>query len=162
MYNFPTTGNGSGQTVAIIELGGGYRKADLDTYFKGLKLNSPSVTAVSVDNGKNTPGSDADGEVMLDIEVVGAVANGAKIAVYFAPNTDQGFVDAIIDAAHDYDAKAFRDLDQLGRTGRFVERTIPQRHELRIAGCRDSRRHRDSRFGRQRIDRWRRRQETPC
>src|SRR5207253_768425 len=23
MYNFPTTGNGSGQTVAIIELGGG-------------------------------------------------------------------------------------------------------------------------------------------
>jgi kumamolisin len=101
MYNFPTAGNGSGQTVAIIELGGGYRKTDLDAYFKGLKLNSPSVTAVSVDSGKNTPGSDADGEVMLDIEVVGAVANGAKIAVYFAPNTDQGFVDAIINAAHD-------------------------------------------------------------
>jgi len=101
MYNFPTTGNGTGQTVAIIELGGGYQKADLDAYFKGLKLKSPSVTAVSVDNGKNTPGSDADGEVMLDIEVVGAVANGAKMAVYFAPNTDQGFVDAIIDAVHD-------------------------------------------------------------
>ncbi len=101
MYNFPTAGNGSGQTVAIIELGGGYRKTDLDTYFKGLKLNSPNVTAVSVDGGKNTPGSDADGEVMLDIEVVGAVANGAKIAVYFAPNTDKGFVDAITDAVHD-------------------------------------------------------------
>ncbi len=101
MYNFPTAGNGSGQTVAIIELGGGYQKADLDAYFKGLKLNSPNVTAVSVDGGKNTPGSDADGEVMLDIEVVGAVANGAKIAVYFAPNTDKGFVDAITDAAHD-------------------------------------------------------------
>ena len=64
-------------------------------------LNSPSVTAVSVDGGKNTPGSDADVEVMLDIEVVGAVANGAKIAVYFAPNTDKGFVDAITDAVHD-------------------------------------------------------------
>lgn len=101
MYNFPTAGNGSGQTVAIIELGGGYRKADLDTYFKGLKLNSPSITAISVDNGKNTPGSAADGEVMLDIEVVGAVANGAKIAVYFAPNSDKGFVDAITDAVHD-------------------------------------------------------------
>src|SRR3954462_15645193 len=101
MYNFPTTGNGSGQTVAIIELGGGYRKADLDAYFKSLKLSTPSVTAVSVDGGKNTPGSDADGEVMLDIEVIGAVANGAKIAVYFAPNTDQGFVDAITNAAHD-------------------------------------------------------------
>jgi len=101
MYNFPTAGNGSGQTVAIIELGGGYQKADLDTYFKGLNLNSPSVTAVSVDGGANTPGSDADGEVMLDIEVVGAVANGAKMAVYFAPNTDKGFVDAITDAVHD-------------------------------------------------------------
>ncbi|MFL6417584.1 MAG: protease pro-enzyme activation domain-containing protein [Bryobacteraceae bacterium] len=101
MYNFPTTGNGNGETVAIIELGGGYLKADLDAYFKGLKLNSPSVTAVSVDGGKNAPGSDADGEVMLDIEVVGAVANGAKIAVYFAPNTDKGFVDAITDAVHD-------------------------------------------------------------
>jgi kumamolisin len=101
MYNFPTVGNGSGQTVAIIELGGGYKTTDLDTYFKGLKLATPSVTAVSVDGGKNTPGSDADGEVMLDIEVVGAVANGAKLAVYFAPNTDKGFVDAITDAVHD-------------------------------------------------------------
>ncbi|MFL6449647.1 MAG: protease pro-enzyme activation domain-containing protein [Bryobacteraceae bacterium] len=101
LYNFPTAGNGSGQTVAIIELGGGYKTADLDAYFKSLKLKSPSVTAVSVDGGKNTPGSDADGEVMLDIEVVGAVANGAKIAVYFAPNTDKGFIDAITDAVHD-------------------------------------------------------------
>src|SRR3954453_7938451 len=101
MYNFPTVGNGSGQTIAIIELGGGYRKADLDTYFKGLKLTTPSVTAISVDGGKNAPGADADGEVMLDIEVVGAVANGAKIAVYFAPNTDKGFVDAITNAVHD-------------------------------------------------------------
>ena len=101
-------------------------KSDLDTYFKGLKLNSPSVTAVSVDDGKNTPGSDADGEVMLDIEVVGAVANGAKIAVYFAPNTDQGFVDAIIRCRARHDAEAFRYLDQLGSSGRFVERTITQ------------------------------------
>ena len=38
---------------------------------------------------------------MLDIEVVGAVAPGAKIAVYFAPNTDQGFIDAITTAVHD-------------------------------------------------------------
>ena len=38
---------------------------------------------------------------MLDIEVAGAVAQNAKIVVYFAPNTDQGFVQAITDAAHD-------------------------------------------------------------
>ena len=52
----------------------------------------------------NLPTGDAsgpDGEVMLDIEVVGAVAPAAKIVVYFAPNTDAGFLDAITTAAHD-------------------------------------------------------------
>src|SRR5437764_948374 len=101
LYNYPTGVTGKGQTVAIVELGGGYKPADLTAYFKSLGLATPSVTAVSVDGGKNTPGSDADGEVMLDIEVIGAVANGANIAVYFAPNTDQGFVDAITNAVHD-------------------------------------------------------------
>ncbi len=32
-YNFPTSVNGKGQTIAIIELGGGYTQSDLDTYF---------------------------------------------------------------------------------------------------------------------------------
>jgi kumamolisin len=38
---------------------------------------------------------------MLDIEVAGAIAPDAQIAVYFAPNTDQGFFDAITTAIHD-------------------------------------------------------------
>ena len=102
-YNFPSSVNGSGQTAAILELGGGFSQTDLDTYFKGLGLTPPSVTAVSVDGGTNSPGTDtdADGEVMLDIEVLGSVAPGAKIVVYFAPNTDQGFIDALSTAVHD-------------------------------------------------------------
>jgi kumamolisin len=59
---------------------------------------------VSVDHGKNHPTGDAngpDGEVMLDIEVVGAVAPQANIAVYFAGNTDAAFLDAITTAIHD-------------------------------------------------------------
>jgi kumamolisin len=103
LYNFPTDVTGAGQTIAILELGGGYSAADLDTYFSGLNLQTPSVTAVSVDNGQNSPGSSADGEVMLDIEVAGAVAPGANIAVYFAPNTDQGFSDGIAQAVQDTD-----------------------------------------------------------
>src|SRR6201999_281747 len=74
------------------------------TYFKGLGVTAPSVTAVGVDGGQNTPAGDpnsADGEVMLDIEVAGAVAPQATIAVYFAPNTDAGFLDAITTAIHD-------------------------------------------------------------
>jgi kumamolisin len=105
LYNFPTAGSGSGQTVAIIELGGGYSASDLSAYFSALKISpAPSVTAVSVDGASNQPVGDpnsADGEVLLDIEVVGAIATQAKIAVYFAPNTDQGFLDAITTAVHD-------------------------------------------------------------
>jgi kumamolisin len=102
-YNFPTGVNGAGQAAAILELGGGYSQTDLDNYFKSLGLTTPSVSAVSVDGGANSPGTDpnADGEVMLDIEVLGAVAPGAKIVVYFAPNTDQGFIDALSTAVHD-------------------------------------------------------------
>jgi kumamolisin len=103
LYDFPA-GDGSGETIGLIELGGGFVPADLTTYFKGLGVAAPNVTAVAVDGGANTPTHDAngpDGEVMLDIEVAGAVAPGAKIAVYFAPNTDQGFIDAVTQAVHD-------------------------------------------------------------
>ena len=99
LYNFPA-GDGSGQIIAIIELGGGYVQADLDTYFSGLGLATPSISAVSVDGGSNQPGGDADAEVMLDIEVSGALAPAAQLVVYFAANTDQGFYNAISQAAH--------------------------------------------------------------
>ena len=105
LYDYPTAVTGAGQTVALIELGGGFATADLTTYFTGLGLKTtPSVTAVSVDGAINKPVGDpnsADGEVLLDIEIVGAIAPAAKIAVYFAPNTDQGFLDAITHAVHD-------------------------------------------------------------
>jgi kumamolisin len=102
-YNFPANASGAGQTIGIIELGGGYRQADLTAYFKTLGLAAPGITAVSVNGGKNSPSkpSSADGEVMLDIEVAASVAPGAKIAVYFTPNTSQGFLDAITTAVHD-------------------------------------------------------------
>jgi kumamolisin len=102
-YNFPAKSSGVGQTIGVIELGGGYRKADLTAYFKTLGLPAPAITAVSVNKGKNKPSTpnSADGEVMLDIEVAASVASGAKVAVYFSPNTDQGFMDAITTAVHD-------------------------------------------------------------
>jgi kumamolisin len=103
LYNFPV-GAGQGECIAIIELGGGYRTTDLQRYFTGLHVSQPRVLAVSVDHGKNHPtgsGNGPDGEVMLDIEVAGAIAPGAKIVVYFAPNTDAGFLDAIAAAIHD-------------------------------------------------------------
>ena len=103
LYKFPTGLNGTGQCIAIIELGGGFRPADIQAYFTGLGLAVPNVKAISIDGGTNHPtnANSADAEVMLDIEVAAAVAPKATIAVYFAPNTNKGFLDAITTAIHD-------------------------------------------------------------
>ena len=103
LYAYPS-GTGAGEAIAIIELGGGYRSADLTTYFSEIAVPKPGVTAVQVDHAKNRPTGQAtgpDGEVMLDIEVAGAIAPGANIVVYFAPNTDAGFLDGISAAIND-------------------------------------------------------------
>ncbi len=103
-YDFPANLNGAGQCIAILELGGGYNAADLSQFFGNLNIPVPQVSAIPVDGGANAPTGDpnsADAEVALDIEVAGAVAPGASIAVYFAPNTDQGFLDALTTAIHD-------------------------------------------------------------
>lgn len=103
IYQFPTGVDGTGQTIGIIELGGGYSQTDVKNYFASIKVKQPKVTAVLVDGATNSPtnANSADGEVLLDIEVAGAVAPGASIVVYFAPNTDQGFQDALTTAIHD-------------------------------------------------------------
>jgi kumamolisin len=116
LYDFPQGLDGTGQCIALIELndlntstnqvtGAGFDPSDLQTFFSNLHLPTPQVVVVSTDGGANKPGPDpnADGEVTLDIEVSGAIAPGAKIAVYFAPNTSQGFIDALAQAIHDTD-----------------------------------------------------------
>lgn len=104
LYDFPQGLDGSGQSIGIIELGGGYDTSDLQSYFSKLGIQMPNVLSVSVDGATNSPTGSAngpDGEVMLDIEVVGAIAPKSKIVVYFGPNTDIGFLDAIDAAIHD-------------------------------------------------------------
>jgi kumamolisin len=105
IYNFPPGLDGSGQTIGIIELGGGYRPSDLDAYFSSLGLPTPTVIPVSVDGGTNAPSSanSDDAEVVLDIQVAGAAAPGAKFVVYFGPNdaASNGFLDALTKAIHD-------------------------------------------------------------
>lgn len=103
-YNFPNNADGTGQCIGIVELGGGHAQTDLDSYFAKLNLSSPNIVTVSVDGITNAPVGDAnsaDGEVMLDIEVAGGVAPNATIAMYYAPNTDIGFLDAITTAIND-------------------------------------------------------------
>jgi len=105
LYDFPKGLDGSGQSVGILEFGGGYSTKDLQAYFSGLGINPlPNVLSVSVDGGGNSPSGDPSGpdaEVALDIEIIGSIAPKADIYVYFAPNTDAGFIDAVTAAVHD-------------------------------------------------------------
>ncbi len=121
-YNFPTPANGAtGQTIAILEFSGpasinptcGFAQSDIDGFINNLnattgsQLVSTQVKSVTVDPSADSPGNvpggsasnfsagDADVEVALDIEIVVSVAQNANVVVYFAPITEQGWVDAI-------------------------------------------------------------------
>lgn len=102
-YNFPMNYTGKGFVCAIIELGGGITQGDLNTYFGQRNLPVPNVKTFLVDGAENKPDGPqgADGEVLLDVEVAAAIAPGAEFRVYFAKNTDQGFLDAINQAVSD-------------------------------------------------------------
>jgi subtilase family serine protease len=93
---------GMGQTLAIVTL------AALDVgapeYFwqniVGLPNSSRTVTVTNVDGGPGAPSDAAGtGETDLDVEQSGALAPGANVIVYQAPNTDSGFADAFFMAA---------------------------------------------------------------
>jgi hypothetical protein len=46
LYDFPTSANGTGECIALIELGGGFKSKDLQTYFQQLGIALPKVTSV--------------------------------------------------------------------------------------------------------------------
>ena len=96
VYDFPAGLDGTGVCIGIIELGGGYSQQDLDTSSLPPAGHAQRRRRQRRrrDQRLRHP-SGADGEVELDIEVAGSIAPGATIAVYFAPNSEQGFIDAI-------------------------------------------------------------------
>jgi kumamolisin len=92
-YQWPTPADApGGGGIAIVELGGGWLPADMKKFFAAVGANSsPSITDVSVDGTKNSPGvdTDSDGEVALDIQLAGAAyfkatGRAATIRVYWA------------------------------------------------------------------------------
>ena len=113
LYNFPRDVDGSGQTIAILELDGGFHAAELTAYFQELGVRQPTVTVVPFPGGgANNPGVNAldpfcrDAEVMLDLQVAGAMAPGANILVYFArDDSDESFLAAMSAIVHDSERK---------------------------------------------------------
>jgi kumamolisin len=85
-------------SIAIIELGGGYYKSDLDAYWKHIGLKTkPNIYDKLVDGAYNKPGKNKgyDIEVALDIQIVGGIVPNSDIYVYFAPNTFSSFINAL-------------------------------------------------------------------
>jgi kumamolisin len=93
---------GKGRTLGIVTLAN-FTPSDVFAYWSSLDLSvDPNrLTVVNVDGGPGAP-SDLSGsdETTLDVEQSGGIAPGAKIVVYQAPNTSQGFLDAFAAAIH--------------------------------------------------------------
>jgi kumamolisin len=100
-YDFPD-GDGSGQTIGLLEFGGGYFPDDLAAFGRAAGLTSlPTVVPISVDKMPTNTNDEAVGEVMLDIEVVAGICPKATIPVWFSQFTEKGWVDALDAAMHD-------------------------------------------------------------
>lgn len=106
LYSFPEDTDGTGRTLAVITITGGWRQADIDAYFAQLGLRTPVIRTVEIDGTGNAPGpaaeapTPADIEAVLDVQVAGALAPGAELVNYFAPNTDSGILNALRSAVH--------------------------------------------------------------
>lgn len=102
-YQLPQGGCPGGGVIGILELGGGWTQADLDKFSSNNGLPPITVTDVPVSGGANSPGQEADAEVLLDIEVAAAVyyyATGTMptIKMFWAPNQFTSF-EAVVKAA---------------------------------------------------------------
>jgi kumamolisin len=129
VYEFPEDATGRGQSITLIELGGGFYAADMREYFRRLGLRAAALTVRQVEGARNSPAARAEvrrfwdslpeknsageppsagglrGEQVervgwtiestMDIQLAAALAPGARIAVYFAPPTAHGKLQAI-------------------------------------------------------------------
>lgn len=130
-YGFPPRLDGEGQTVGLIEFGGGFHPGDIEQFCNRLGIPSPHITVVEIGSGANRPAPPheiyrfldvVDGkltlaakaeqsdafvaaqstvEVTMDLEILAALAPAAHIVVYFASADGQGLYHAINRAVHD-------------------------------------------------------------
>jgi kumamolisin len=101
LYNRGITGQG--QTIGIVTLAG-FDPNTAYHFWNTVLAMTPKqqnrITVYNVDNGPGAP-SEAAGsaESDLDVEQSGALAPGANVVVYQAPNSDAGYADAFFAAA---------------------------------------------------------------
>ncbi|HEY6121803.1 MAG TPA: S53 family peptidase [Pyrinomonadaceae bacterium] len=110
LYNFPVSHMGAGQSLGLLEFGGGFRRHELNSYFTSLGAAIPRVIVKEIAPGSNRPRGkrgtlNSDTEVYMDLELVASLAPRATIVAYFGENTEQGWIRtlqaAILDPRHD-------------------------------------------------------------
>jgi kumamolisin len=103
IYDFPTGADLSRQCIGLLEFGGGVEQQDVAAYFAKIGVAAPNVQIVALDGVNTDPQADPEstGEVMLDIDVAGAMAPGAKLAVYFSTFDEKGIIDCLSAAIND-------------------------------------------------------------
>jgi len=93
-YRFPE-GDGAGQRVGLLQLGGAVSDADFAAYFADLGLPAPALERIAVSGGDPSPAKQARWEATLDAEVLGALLPKATLVLYTAPNSADGLLDLI-------------------------------------------------------------------
>lgn len=95
---------GQGVTLGIVTFAAIDPSTPVKFWNNVLGLNVPAsrLKIVPIDGGSPGPSTAAGSdETDLDVEQSGAIAPGAKIRVYEAPNSDPGYADAFYTAASD-------------------------------------------------------------
>ena len=104
VYNVNMTQTGAGQTVALIEFDS-YLPSDLQAYASINGITLPTIKNVAVDGGA----SGNEGEAILDLDMVLALAPAATIMTYTGPDlnnaTAQQWIDTFSKVAADNIAK---------------------------------------------------------
>jgi kumamolisin len=129
-YHFPT-GDGSGQHVGVISLGGRYDDRVQAAYTKSMSVPHVPFNVVNVDGGAINPSDPGPtGENMLDAEMIGTLVPNADKTIYIAPNTDRGFLDAISTALHDKHHNDAISISWGGPEERFTPQAVRAFNEL--------------------------------
>ncbi len=101
-YQFPA-GEGSGETIAVLQLRGVFRPDDFAACMRDQGVTSRLPIVKRVDNAELAHEIETakDVESAIDTQVAAALAPGAQIVVYAAPDDERGVLDAIRTALFD-------------------------------------------------------------
>ena len=95
--------NAHGQTIAILEFGGGLSTTDLSFFCDDAGIATPDFDVQLTESGLGVPFVDegADQEVLLDVDIAAVAAPGAHLTVWFAPPTEYGWIEALTKAIYE-------------------------------------------------------------